>query len=71
MSQWEQIQKRYPTRHPLTEEERTHVPLCFTEVFTAYRFGTQTLFALFDEHPVWTNQPNVGWKYSHNNSEVT
>ena len=71
MSQWEQIQKRYPTQHPLTEEEQLHTPLCFTEVFAAYKFGTRTLFALFDSTPVWTEQPNTGWRYSHNNSEVT
>ena len=71
MSQWEQIQKRYPTKYPPTEEEQLHTPLCFTEVFAAYRFGTQTLFALFDSTPVWTEQPNTGWRYSHDNSEVT
>ena len=37
MSQWEQIQKHYPTQHPLTEEEQLHTPLCFTEVFAAYK----------------------------------
>ena len=71
MSQWEQIQKRYPTKYPPTEEEQLHTPLCFTEVFAAYKFGTRTLFALFDDTPVWTGQPNVGWRYSHDNSEVT
>ena len=60
MSQWEQIQKHYPTQHPLTEEEQLHTPLCLTEVFAAYKFGTQTLFALFDSTPVWTEQPNTG-----------
>ena len=71
MSQWEQIQKRYPTKYPPTEEEQLHTPLCFTEVFAAYRFGTRTLFALFDSTPVWTEQPNTGWRYSHDNSKVT
>ena len=71
MSQWEQIQKCYPTKYPSTEEEQLHTPLCFTEVFAAYRFGTRTLFALFDDTPVWTEQPNTSWKYSHDNSEVT
>ena len=71
MSQWEQIQNHYPTQHPLTEEEQLHTPLCFTEVFAAYKFGTQTLFALFDSTPVWTEQPNTGWRYSHDNSKVT
>ena len=71
MSQWEQIQKCYPTQHPLTEEEQLHTPLCFTEVFAAYKFGTWTLFALFDRTPVWTEQPNTGWRYSLDNSEVT
>ena len=71
MSQWEQIQKRYPTQHPLTEEEQLHTPLCFTEVFAAYKFGTRTLFALFDRTPVWTEQPNTSWRYSHDNSKVT
>ena len=71
MSQWEQIQKRYPTQHPLTKEEQLHTPLCFTEVFAAYKFGTRTLFALFDRTPVWTEQPNTSWRYSHNNSKVT
>ena len=71
MSQWEQIQKRYPTKYLPTEEEQLHTLLCFTEVFAAYRFGTRTLFALFDSTPVWTEQPNAGWKYSHDNSEVT
>ena len=52
MSQWEQIQKRYPTQHPLTKEEQLHTPLCFTGVFAAYKFGTWTLFALFDSTPV-------------------
>ena len=69
MSQWERLQRSYPTRHPLTEEERLQTPLCFIETFTAYKFGTQTLFALFDKDPVWTEQPNTGWKYSHDNSK--
>ena len=71
MSQWEQVQKRYPTKYSTNEEEQLYTPLCFTEAFAAYRFGTRTLFALFDGTPVWTEQPNAGWRYFHDNSEVT
>ena len=56
MSKWEKLRKSYVTHFPPTEEERKTIPICFKETFAAAKLGMRTLFAKFEEEPVWVTK---------------
>ena len=70
MSKWEKLRKSYVTRFPPTKEERKTIPLCFKEAFAAAKLGTCTLFAKFEEEPIWVTKSHATWKYISTNKDV-
>ena len=70
MSKWEKLKKSYVTCFPPTKEEQKIIPLCFKDAFAAAKVGTRTLFANFEEEPVWVAKPHVSWKYVSTNEDV-
>ena len=70
MSKWEKLKKSYVTHFPPTEEERKTIPLCFQEAFATAKLGTRTIFARFEEEPVWVTKSHISWKYISTNEDV-
>ena len=70
MSKWEKLKKSYVTCFPPTKDEEKTIPVCFKETFAAAKFGTQTLFANFEEEPVWVTKVHATWKYVSTNEDV-
>ena len=70
MSKWEKLKKSYVTHFPPTQEEQKIIPLCFKDAFVAAKVGTRTLFANFEEEPIWVAKPHVSWKYVSTNEDV-
>ena len=70
MSKWEKLRKSYVTCFPPTNEEQNIIPLCFKDTFAGAKVGTCTLFANFEEEPVWVAKPHVSWKYVSTNEDV-
>ena len=70
MSKWEKLKKSYVTRFPPTEEEEKTIPICFQEAFAAAKLGTQTLFAKFEEEPIWVTKSHATWRYISTNKDV-
>ena len=70
MSKWEKLKKSYVTRFPPTKEEEKTIPLCFKDIFAAAKLGTHTLFAKFEEEPVWVTKSHTTWKYVSTNKDV-
>ena len=70
MSKWEKLKKSYVTRFPPTKEEQKIISLCFKDAFAVAKVGTCTLFANFEEEPVWVAKPHVSWKYISTNEDI-
>ena len=70
MSKWEKLKKSYVTRFLPTKEEEKTIPICFKEAFAATKLGTRTLFANFEEEPVWVTKSHATWKYVSTNEDV-
>ena len=70
MSKWEKLKKSYVTRFPPTKEEEKTIPLCFKDTFAAAKLGVRTLFAKFEEEPVWVTKSHATWKYVTTNEDV-
>ena len=70
MSKWEKLKKSYVTCFPPTQEEQKIIPLCFKDAFATAKVGTHTLFANFEEEPIWVAKPHVSWKYVSTNKDV-
>ena len=70
MSKWEKLKKSYVTCFPPTKEEQKTIPLCFKDAFATAKVGTHTLFANFEEEPVWVTKSHISWKYVSTNENV-
>ena len=70
MSKWEKLKKSYVTQFPPTKDEEKTIPICFKETFAAAKLGTRTLFANFEEEPVWVTKAHATWKYVSTNKDV-
>ena len=53
-----------------TKDEEKTIPVCFKEAFAAAKLGTRTLFANFEEEPVWVTKAHATWKYVSTNKDV-
>ena len=70
MSKWEKLKKSYVTRFPPTKDEEKTIPVCFKETFAAAKLRTRTLFANFEEQPVWVTKSQATWRYVSTNEDV-
>ena len=70
MSKWEKLKKSYITCFPLTKDKEKTISLCFKDAFTAAKVGTRTLFAHFEEEPIWVTKSHPIWKYISTNEDV-
>ena len=70
MSKWEKLKKSYVTCFLPTKEEEKTIPLCFKDVFAAAKLETCTLFANFEEEPIWVTKSHAVWKYVATNKDV-
>jgi hypothetical protein len=69
MNNWERLKKGYTTQFPPTDDEKTRIPICFIDTFTANKLGTRTLFALFKDQIV-SKQCN-SWNYLQTGDKVS
>ena len=70
MSKWEKLKKSYVICFPPTKEEQKTIPLCFKDAFTTAKVGTCTLFANFEEEPIWVTKSHISWKYISTNKNI-
>jgi hypothetical protein len=69
MSNWERLKKGYTTQFSPTLDEKNRIPICFFKPFAANRLGMRTLFALFQDQPVF--KQHNSWNYISTGTKVT
>src|SRR6266704_6720703 len=70
MNHWENCQKRFPHRTTLTETEKEHIPIAFSDHFAATDQGQRFLFGLLIDDIFWSTGPAHHWRYLENNELV-
>ena len=64
MNEWEKCQKRFPHRTALTEPEKDHIPIAFSDHFAATDQGQRFLFGTLVDDIFWQALHTLGviWK---------
>src|SRR6266705_1423980 len=70
MNEWEKCQKRFPHRTTLTESEKEHIPIAFTDHFAATDQGQRFLFGVLAEDIFWSAGPTHPWCYLEDSEQV-
>ena len=71
MSNWENCKKRFPYRTPITEPEREHLSIAFSDYFVATERGQRFIFGNLAGTPLWSAGPTHPWRELDDNEEVT
>jgi len=71
MNEWEKCQKRFPHRTTLTQEERNHLSIIFTNHFAATDQGQCFLFGHTDNDIFWSAGPSHPWRDLEDNELVS
>ena len=71
MNEWEKCQKRFPHRTTLTQEERNHLSIIFTDHFAATDQGQRFLFGHTDNDIFWSAGPSHPWHDLEDNALVS
>jgi len=70
MNKWEKCQKRFPNRTTLTESEKDHLSIVFSDHFAATDQGQQFLFGNLTDDIIWNAGPIHPWRYLEDNELV-
>src|SRR6266704_2439732 len=70
MNEWGKCQKRFPHRTTLTESEKEHIPIIFSDHFAATDQGQRFLFGLLTDDIFWSAGPTHPWRYLEDNEPV-
>jgi len=71
MSECEQCKLRFPTRTTLTEPEKAHLSILFTDYFAATENAQRFLFATLGNIVLWSAGPTHPWQYLDDNNTIT
>ena len=71
MNKWEKCQKRFPHRTTLTQEERNHLSIIFTNHFAATDQGQRFLFGNLNNDIFWSARPLHPWRDLEDNKPVS
>ena len=70
MSNWEEVQNQYPTKHQLTQAEKDHLYTNFKDSFAAYNQGKHFLFAWWSTKVLWSQGPGLPWNDFEDNKVI-
>jgi len=71
MNEWEKCQKRFPHRTTLTQEERDHLSITFTDHFAATDQGQRFIFGNSNNNIFWSAGPSHPWRDLEDNEPVS
>src|SRR6266705_5645733 len=71
MNDWEKCQKRFPHRTSLTQEERDHLSIAFSDHFAATDQGQRFLFGNLNNDIVWSAGPSHPWRGLEDNEPIS
>jgi len=71
MNNWEKCRKRFPNRTTITESEKEHLSIAFTDYFVATKNGQRFIFAALGEEVLWSPGPGNPWRFLDDNNEVS
>src|SRR6266581_2789877 len=70
MNEWEKCQKRFPYQTTLTESEKEHIPIAFSDHFRATDQGQRFIFGLLIDDIFWSAGPGHPWRYLEDNELI-
>src|SRR6266581_6205804 len=70
MNEWEKCQKRFPHRTSITEPEKDHIAIAFSDHFAATDQGQRFLFGYLAGDVFWSTGPTHPWRYLEDNELV-
>ena len=71
MNEWEKCQKRFPHRTSLTESEKDHLSIAFSDHFAATDQGQRFIFGLLTGDILWSAGPSHPWRNLEDNEIVS